>query len=176
MSISRRTALATGAAAITTAAIAAPLAHKAAATKAALAGDPAVALSQQLRAASQAWFDAIDAYEEAADSVGFNICYDDGLVNVESSDGLCTWGASEIREAAEDGRRYHRITPEQRDAALAEIKRRKAEGHKVRRELGIKSSWQERGRWEVQFWDLRARLLDTPATTIDGVLAKMLGF
>ena len=43
MQISRRTALAAGAAAITTAAVTAPLAIKAAGVQAALAGDPAVA-------------------------------------------------------------------------------------------------------------------------------------
>ncbi len=167
MSISRRDALLGATAAVAVAGVAAP-------TVAAV--DPVIGLSQQLRAASEALFDAIDAYEDAANRVGFNICYDGGLVNVESSDGPCTWGASEIRAAAEDGRRYHRITPKQRDAALSEIERRKAEGHKVRRELGIESSWQEREHWESQFWELQERLLDMPATTPRGVLAKLRGF
>ena len=51
MSISRRTALATGAAAITTAAIAAPVAIKATATKAALAGDPVLTAYEAFEAA-----------------------------------------------------------------------------------------------------------------------------
>ncbi len=46
----------------------------------------------------------------------------------------------------------------------------------MRRELGIESSWQEREHWETQFWDLQARLLDTPAATPGGVLAKLRGF
>ncbi len=46
MQITRRSALATGAAAITTAAIATPLAMKASGVKAALAGDPLVAMEQ----------------------------------------------------------------------------------------------------------------------------------
>ncbi len=46
----------------------------------------------------------------------------------------------------------------------------------MRRELGIESSWQEREHWETQFWDLRARLLEMPATTPGGVLAKLRGF
>ena len=61
MSISRRNVLATGAAAITTAAITAPLALKAGATKAALAGEEAevLALFQQMgdeaRASAHYW-------------------------------------------------------------------------------------------------------------------------
>ena len=56
MQITRRTALATGAAAITTAAITAPLALKAGATKAALAGEEAevLALFQQMGDAARA--------------------------------------------------------------------------------------------------------------------------
>ncbi len=177
MQISRRDALlGATAAAVVTGATSAPLAHKAAGVKAALAGDPAVALSQQLRAANKAWFSAIDAYEEAGHRVGFNICYDDGLVTVETPDGRATWGASEIRAAVDPGRYSHRLTPEQRDAALAEIKRRKAEAHTVRQELGIESPYQEREHWKARFWGLHARLLDTPAATVDGVVAKLRGF
>jgi hypothetical protein len=51
MSISRRTALATGAAAITTGAIAAPLALKAANVKAALAGEPVLPAYEAFEAA-----------------------------------------------------------------------------------------------------------------------------
>ena len=175
--ITRRNALlgATVAAAVTGAATI-PLAFKAADVKAALAGDPAIGLSEQLRAASEAWSSAIDAFEDAALRVGFNICYDDGLVPVETSDGRACWGAGEIRQAVEDGRSHYRLTPEQRDAALAEIERRKREGHEVRRELGIESLHQEREHWKVRFWDLQARLLDMPATTPSGVLAKLRGF
>ena len=50
MSISRRTALATGAAAIVTGAAVAPLAFKAAGVKAALGGDPVLALEREWRA------------------------------------------------------------------------------------------------------------------------------
>ena len=49
-------------------------------------------------------------------------------------------------------------------------------GQRVCRTLGIESLWQEREHWKAQFWDLNARLLDTPATTARGVLAKMRGF
>ncbi len=52
MSISRRTALATGAAALTTAAIATPLAFKAAGVRSALAGD---AVNEPLLAMEQEW-------------------------------------------------------------------------------------------------------------------------
>ncbi len=36
--------------------------------------------------------------------------------------------------------------------------------------------WQEEQRLKARFWDLQARLLDTPATTTGGVLAKFRGF
>ncbi len=54
MQITRRTALATGASAITTAAITAPLAHKAGAVKGALAGEPLIALEAELMEARAA--------------------------------------------------------------------------------------------------------------------------
>ena len=119
MNITRRDALlgATAAAVTVGAPIAAPLAN-----------DPVIDLAQQLRAASMAWFSAIDAFEDAALRVGYNERYYEGPISVETSDGTATWGASEIRQSVEDGQKYHRLTPEQGDAALAEIERRKREG------------------------------------------------
>ena len=49
-------------------------------------------------------------------------------------------------------------------------------GQEASRELGIEPLWQERERYEAQFWDLQARLLDMPATTPGGVVAKLRGF
>ncbi len=170
MQISRRDALmGATAAAVVTGAIAGPLAIKAAGVKAAMAGDPVIDLAQQLSAASDAWFAAIDVYEEAYHRVGYNWAYwDRGSVEVETSNGCYGWGAGEIRQAAEDGR----ITPARRDAALAEIERRQCEGQ----ELGIEPQYQERERRKARFWDLQERLLDTPATTTRGVLAKLRGY
>ncbi len=119
MNITRRDALATGAAAITTAAITAPLA-----IKAALGGDPVIAVAQQLRAANKAWVAADVVFEEAADRAG---------------------GSS--------------LT-----------------GQEACREIGIESLWQERERAKARYRDLCGRLLDTPATTTRGVLAKLRGF
>ena len=177
MSISRRDALlGATAAAVVTGATTAPLAMKAAGVKTALAGDPVIGLSEQLRAASEAWFSAIDAFEEATNRVGINDSYYSGLVSVETPDGRACWGASEIKAAAEDGRNYYRLTPEERDAALAELERRQREYPVKCRELGIESLRQEREHWKAQFWDLQARLLDMPAVTVAGVLAKLRGF
>ena len=166
MQITRRNALLGASAAVAVAGVGKP----------ALAGDLVVGLAQQLNAARTAWDSAIDAYEEAAHRVGFNICYDIGLVSVETSDGSCSWSAEEIQAAAEDGRQYHKLTPEQRDAALAEIERRQRKGHEVRRELGIETLHEEVEHWTARFWDLHARLLDTSASTPGGVLAKLRGF
>lgn len=177
MQISRRDALlgATAAAAVTGLTVI-PVAHKAAGVRAALAGDPVIDLSAQLNAAREAWDSVGDAFEEASHRVGLSICDGNGLVEVESSDGPCTWSAEEIKAAAEDGRRYHRLTAEQRDAALAKLEWLKTDAQKARQERGTESLWQEVEHWKARFWDLRARLLDTPATTTRGVIAKMRGF
>ncbi len=91
---------------------------------AALAGDPAIGLSDQLRATWTAWCSAMDAHEDA--------CHRAGLTIFESRE--------------------------------------------VHREHGIEPLWQEVEHWKARFWDLQARLLDTPATTTGGVLAKFRGF
>ncbi len=64
MSISRRTALATGAAAITTAAVTAPLALKATATKAALAGEEAQASDTVLLARIERFHDVYGEWQD----------------------------------------------------------------------------------------------------------------
>ena len=172
MNITRRDALVGAtAAAVVTGAATAPLT-----IKAALADEPVIPLARQLGAVRDAWSSAIDAFEDASNRVGFDECYYDGLIPVETSDGRCTWGASEIREAAEEGRNHDSLTPDRRDAALAEIERRQCEGQEVRRELGLEPLWQEVEHWKARFWDLHARVLDTPATTPRGILAKLRGF
>ena len=76
MSISRRDALlGATAAAVVTGAATAPLAMKAAGVKAALAGDPVIGLSEQLRAVWKAWMSAQNVYEEACHGVGLNTCF-----------------------------------------------------------------------------------------------------
>ncbi len=80
--------------------------------KAAPAGDPVIALARRLRAASEAWASAEDTFENACHHVGFDVCAYDGLVPVDTLDGPCCWGASEIREAAEDGRDHDWLTPD----------------------------------------------------------------
>ena len=44
------------------------------------------------------------------------------------------------------------------------------------RDSGIKELRQERERWKARFWDLEPRVLDTPATTLHGVIAKLRDF
>ena len=69
MSISRRTALATGAAALTTGAIVAPLAIKATATKAALAGDPVLPAYEAFEAARLKYITMSDHVHAVAEAV-----------------------------------------------------------------------------------------------------------
>ena len=124
MQITRRGAMLGASAAAVTGLTVAPVAMKADGVQAALAGDPVIGLSQELRAVWTAWMSAGDVYEEACHRAGFT--------------------TFEARE--------------------------------VRRELGIEPLWQEEQRLKARFWDLQARLLDTPATTTGGVLAKFRGF
>ncbi len=49
-------------------------------------------------------------------------------------------------------------------------------GRKASQKLNIEPLWEELEHWKAQYWDLRARVLDTPATTPHGVLAKFRGF
>ena len=163
--VTRRGAMLGATAAVAVATVAAPTS--------ALAGEPVIEVAHELRAASQAWFDAIDAFDEATHRVGCNwVYYEISSVEVETSNGCYGWNEEEIRQAAEDGR----IAPDKRDAALAELNQRECEAQEARRELGIESLYQEREHWKARFWDLRAQLLDTPATTPRGVLAKLRGF
>ena len=172
MNITRRDALlGASAAAVVTGTATAPVT-----IAAALAGDPVIPLTQQLRAASAAWLSAEDTFEAACHRAEFDVCYHGGLVPVETSDGPCTWGADEIWEAAEDGWYHDRLTPKQRDAALAEIERRQREGRALRRELGLEPLWQKVELWKARFGNLHARALATPATTLRGILAKLRGF
>ncbi len=172
MNITRRDALmGATAAAVVTGAATAPLT-----IEAALADDPVIPLARQLRVATDAWSSAIDAFEDACHRVGFDEFYYDGVVPVATSDGRCTWDAGEIREAAEAGRKHDRLTPDQRDAALGEIERRQREGQELRRELGLESLWQELEHWKARFSDLHARVLEMPAATPRGILAKLRGF
>ncbi len=172
MNITRRDALlGASAAAVVTGAATAPVT-----IEAALADDPVITFARQLRAASDAWLSAEEAFEDACHRAGFDVCYHEGLVPVETSDGPCTWGADEIREAAEDGRDRDRLTPAQRDAALAEIARRQRVGRELRRALGLESLWREAAHWKARFWNLHARVLVMPVTTPRGILAKLRGF
>ncbi len=92
MNITRRDALmGAAAAAVVTGAATAPLTIEAAPVD-----DPVILLARQLRAATDAWSSAIDAFEDACHRVGFDECYYDGLVQVDTSDGRCTWGASAL--------------------------------------------------------------------------------
>ncbi len=101
MNITRRDALmGASAAAVVTGTDRAPIT-----VAAALAGDPVIPLAQQLRAASTACLSAVEDFEAACHRAGFDVCDHEGLVPVETSDGPCTWGANEIREAAEIARR-----------------------------------------------------------------------
>ncbi len=173
MSISRRTALATTAAALTTAAITAPIAIKAAGVQAALAGDPVIAHSQRLRAASKAWCDAIDAYEAIAHERGYRVTYDFNWICVKTRDGhTYSWGADSIQEATEDGR----LTPKQGAHYLAQCETERRETDHIRGDLGLDPFKAQVDRYKAEFWDLRARLLEMPATTPGGVLAKLHGF
>ena len=121
--ITRRKALSGAAAAAVTGAITAPLAIKATGVKAALAGDPVVDLATQVKAAYRAYVEATDNYEDVAHDAGYNICCDFPWAKITTTNGeQYQWGRGQIRGAAARDEEWHvRITPEERDRALAAI-------------------------------------------------------
>jgi len=171
MSISRRDALlGATAAAVVTGAATAPLA-----IKAALAGDPVIALAGQLKAAYQVQVEADDAYEAAAHRVGYNICADFAMTTGTTTNGLqYHWGREQILEAAARDEEWAvRITPEERDRALAAIDTHQRKAARVRHDLGLDSIKERKNQTRSHWLDLEARMLDTPALTVAGVLAKV---
>ncbi len=175
MSISRRDALATGAAAITTAAVAAPLAIKAAGVEAALAGDPVIALAAQVKATYQAYVEASDAYEDIAHDAGYSICDDwPTAIGTTINGEQYSWGREQILEAAGRDEHWHvRVTPEERDRALAAIDAHQRKAACARHDLGLDPIKEHKDQTRAHWRDLEARMMDTPALTVAGVLAKM---
>ena len=119
---------------------------------------------------------AQDVYEEACQRVGFSICALHEMITVKTSDGTACWSAREIKAAVEDGRTHYSLTPQQGDVALARLKQRMLRNRKRCRQLGLEPLWQEEQRLKARYWDLHARLLNMPAATPSGVLAKLRGF
>ncbi len=171
MQITRRNALlgATAAAVVTGAATAPPV------IKAALAGDPVIALVAQVEAAYRVQAEADDAYEAAAHRVGYNICADFAMTTGTTTSGLqYHWGREEILEAATKDEEWGgRITPEERDRALADIDAKMQRAARVRHDLGLDPIKERKHQTRAQWLDLAARMLSTPARTVAGVLAKM---
>ena len=176
MNITRRNWLLSGAgAAALTAATVVPLAVKATGVKAALAGDPVIGLVAQFKAAHLAHIEAHEAYEAAAYDAGYN-----NLADYPATTGTTTngeqyhWGREEILEAAERDETWHvRIAPEERNRALAAIDAQQREAARVRRELGLDPLKDHAEQCRAHWRDLEAQMLDTPARTVAGVLAKV---
>ena len=177
MQISRRGAMLRATAAAVTVAITAPLAIKAKGVKAALAGDPAIELAAQVKAAYQASLDADNIYEEVAHDAGWSVCSDFEWTPVTTITGQqYTWGRESILEAAarvEEAGEFRRITPEERDRALAAIDARAQRAAHARHDLGLDSVKERKDQTRAHFDDLEARMLDMPALTVAGVLAKL---
>ncbi len=178
MQITRRNALlgATAAAAVTGLTVA-PLAIKAAGVKAALAGDPVIGLAAQVKAAYRASIEADDIYEDVAHDAGWSVSNDFDWTTVTTTTGQqYTWGRGSILEAAarvEEEGEWRRITPQERDRALAAIDARMQRAARVRHDLGLDPVKERKDQSRAHFLDLEGRMLDMPALTVAGVLAKM---
>ena len=176
MNITRRDALlgATAAAAVT-GLTAVPLAIKAVGVKAALAGDPVIGLAAQVKAAYRTWIEADNAYEAVAHEAGYNIMADWEVTTGTTTNGeRYHWGREEILQAAARSEEWAvRITPEERDRALAAIDTHQRKAARVRHDLGLDSIKERKNQTRSHWLDLEARMLDTPALTVAGVLAKM---
>ncbi len=178
MQISRRDALmGATAAAVVTGAATAPLAMKAAGVKAALAGDPVIGLAAQVKAAYRASLEADNIYEDVAHGAGYSICNDFDCTTVTTTTGQrYTWGRGKILEAAarvEEEGEWRRITSEERDRALAAIDARAQRAARARHRLGLDPVKERKDQSRAHFLDLEARMLDMPALTVAGVLAKL---
>ncbi len=178
MQITRRNALlgATAAAAVTGLTVA-PLGMKSVDVKAALAGDPVIGLAAQVKAAYRASVEADNIYEDVAHDAGYSVCNDfDWTTVTTTTGGQYTWGRGSILEAAarvEEEGEWRRITPEERDRALTAIDARMQRAARARHDLGLDSVKECKDQTRAQFLDLEARMLDMPALTVVGVLAKM---
>ena len=170
MQISRRGALMGATAAVAVAGVPGAI-------KAALAGDPVVALAAQVKAAYQVSVEADDIYEDVAHDAGYSVCNDFDWTTVTTTTGQrYTWGRGSILEAAARGEEegeWRRITPEERDRALTAIDAGMQRTARARHRLGLDSVKECKDQTQARFLDLEARMLDMPALTVDGVLAKM---
>ncbi len=179
MNITRRDALlgATAAAAVTGLTVA-PLAIKASGVKAALAGDPVVGLAAQVKAAYRAHVEAHDTYEDIAHDAGHSICADFVTTDATAINGWeFSWSREEVMLAATPGGySYARITPEERDRALAVIDADQCKVARIRHDLGLDPIKEHKDQARARWRDLEARMLDTPALTVAGVLAKLRGW
>ncbi len=177
MQITRRNALLGASAAAVTGLTAVPLAMKASNVRAALAGEPVVALATQVKAAYRASVEADNIYEDVAHDAGWSACNDFDWTTVTTTTGQqYTWGRGSILEAAarvEEAGDFQRITPEERDRALAAIDAQAQRDARTRHDLGLDSVKERKDQTRAHFLDLEAQMLDTPALTVAGVLAKM---
>ena len=176
MDITRRDALlGATAAAVVTGAITIPLAIKATSVKAALAGDPVIDLAAQVKAAYRAHVEAHDTYEDVAHDAGYNICADWATTIGTTVHGeQYSWDREAILEAAAHPEHYHvRITPEERDRALAAIDTQESKAVRARHDLGLDPIKSHKEQCTAHWHDLEAQMLDMPARTVAGVLAKL---
>ena len=171
MQISRRDALmGATAAAVVTGVVTAPLA-----SKAALAADPVIELAAQVKAAYRASCEANDVYEAAAHDAGHNICADFDTTTVTAINGQqYGWSRDAVLFAASPGGYMQaRVTPEERDRALAAIGVQQRKVARVRHDLGIEPSKEHKDQTRAYWRELEAQMLDMPALTACGVLAKL---
>ena len=187
MQITRRSALATGAAAITTAAITAPLAIKASGVKAALGSEPLVALEAELMEARAASKRAAALWSTAHDKAGdWAFGWPKADFSNPAMNNLSGWLHSE-RVGLNTIKGFNRHTEAWAGGDLEELARRKAEGRerirwwiKARRaqiaakeaagiselEALLESNCERVDAIEDQLWD-------TPAETIQGVKIRL---
>lgn len=158
----------------TTATVAAIAAGGAVAARLAV-DDPVIALVDEIRWIRQVWREADNAFEEAADTVGFyssalDIDYD--MITVKTNDLDNYWSRREILAAAERGD----LTPKQRDQCLARVDTMQAKAAEIRRETGLDALAETVKANRDRYWELKNEICETPAISVNGILAKMRGF
>ena len=116
-------------------------------------------------------------YEDVAHDAGYSVCNDFDWTTVTTITGQqYTWGRGSILEAAarvEEEGEWRKITPEERDRALTAIDAGVLRAARARHRLGLDSVKERKDQTRAHFVDLEAQMLDMPALTVAGVLAKM---
>ena len=136
--------------------------------------DPALSAIAEWHEAYAAFDAAWDALEAARERVR-NMPRWALISGKTEAGGQFCWGRDEIEAAAEDDDRSpYRLTPAERDRYLAELDEKEREGRQRCKELGVDKFVDAEAKARDHMWESLERVELSPATTVAGLLAKVL--